>query len=99
MERIIFITCIAALAGLSVRASAAELSTEQEKEAHKIYINKCAKCHELYDPTKYTNAEWDKWMTKMKKKSKLKDEQFELLMHYTGDIRAGTRPVDHQKKK
>ena len=69
--------------------NAAELSPSQLKEARKIYIGKCAKCHELYEPKGYNNADWDMWMLKMKKKSKLKDEQFELLKEYTASLRSG----------
>jgi hypothetical protein len=78
---------MAALAGVVSHASAVELSPTQVQEAHKIYINKCAKCHELYNPKAYSDAEWDKWMVKMKKKSKLKQEQFDLLMGYTATLR------------
>ena len=73
-----------------VSASAAELSPKQAIDARKLYLTKCSKCHELYDPKGYSNEEWDTWMLKMKKKSKLKDEQYELLKSYTASLRAGS---------
>ena len=64
------------------------LSAEQTKAAQKLYTAKCAKCHKFYDPNGYQQAEWDLWMQKMKKKSKLKADQFELLSRYLDTVRA-----------
>ena len=50
---------------------------------------KCAKCHEFYDPKKYSEEDWRKWMGKMNKKSKLKREQADLLGRYLDSYRAG----------
>jgi hypothetical protein len=86
------IILVAALLAIS-SGNAADLSAGQAKEAHKIYIGKCAKCHELYDPKSYSDADWDMWMLKMKKKSRLKDEQYELLKSYTGTLRESSTAV------
>ena len=70
---------------LAIRPSfavAAGLAPAQAQAAQKLYTLKCAKCHKLYDPNGYEQAKWDSWMQKMKKKSKLKPEQFELLSRY-----------------
>ena len=69
-------------------AIAGELSPAGFSQARKLYLVKCAKCHELYDPHAYGDAEWQEWMVKMKKKSKLKNDQFELLMNYLSSVRA-----------
>ena len=75
---------------------AAELSPKETADARKIYVAKCAKCHELYDPKAYTATEWVDWMKKMGKKSKLKPEQLQLLVRYTDTLRppvtAPTKP-------
>lgn len=85
--RSLFISSAAAF--LAVFAGkAAELSSSELKTAQKMYVVKCSKCHEIYDPTKYTDEEWSAWMVKMKRKSKLKDDQFELLRRYTEILRA-----------
>lgn len=47
-----------------------------------LYLNKCARCHKFYDPSKYNEADWGKWMTKMSRKAKLKAPQAELLGRY-----------------
>jgi hypothetical protein len=69
-------------------AFAQGLSPTEMQAARKIYIAKCAKCHEFYDPAAYGQVEWDTWMLKMKKKSKLKPDQFDLLSRYLNKVRA-----------
>ena len=60
--------------------------------ARTLCLNKCLRCHKFYDPAKYDDAQWRKWMTKMNKKAKLKPAQTELLARYLDTIRtaAGT---------
>lgn len=88
MRRIFVSSCAAVLVVVST-AGAAEMSSSDIAAAHKLYITKCTKCHELYDAAKYTPADWETWMVKMKKKSRLKDDQYDLLDRYTAKIRAG----------
>lgn len=76
------------LAG-SMGATAQDLSREETEAAKKLYSTKCAKCHEFYDPKSYNQAEWNKWMQKMAKKSRLKADQAELLNRYLDTVRAG----------
>jgi hypothetical protein len=85
--KFVFISFSAAFLAVGA-GKAADLSSGDEQSAHKLYVVKCAKCHELYDPNKYTDPEWSAWMLKMKKKSKLKQEQFELLDRYMKMIRS-----------
>ena len=82
-------TSVAALVALHA-AGAAELSTTELKDARKLYTTKCAKCHKFYDPAKYDDEQWHKWMTKMSKKAKLKPAQTELLSRYLGTFRTGS---------
>jgi len=63
-------------------ASEATLSDTDRYAAARLYKAKCARCHKFYDPAAYNQAEWDVWMQKMGKKSKLKPDQFALLSRY-----------------
>ena len=73
---------------------AAELTSKETKEAHKLYVAKCAKCHEFYPPANYSEADWDGWMIRMGKKSKLQPRQLELLQRYTAALRAVPKPEE-----
>ena len=66
-----------------------ELTAVELKDARKLYVGKCAKCHKLYDPDGYTPEKWDEWMVKMNRKAKLKPEQAELLARYIAAGKAG----------
>ncbi len=68
-------------------AEEAGLSSEGMAGARKLYIAKCARCHQFYDPASYDIAEWRMWMTKMSKKAHLKTEQKELLARYLAAFR------------
>jgi nitrate/TMAO reductase-like tetraheme cytochrome c subunit len=75
-------------AGAAWGAPEKELSAAELKEAKRLYVAKCAKCHEFYAPAAYPVAEWKVWMDKMGKKSKLTTEQTDLLKRYTEILRA-----------
>lgn len=47
--------------------------------ARQLYVRKCAGCHKLYDPARYSTEAWDKWLGKMQRKSRLSDAQVEQL--------------------
>jgi hypothetical protein len=70
------------LAGCASPGTGAELRGSPDQIAHKLYVTKCAKCHKLYDPAKYSDDEWQMWMGKMSRKSKLTAEQRDLLSNY-----------------
>src|SRR5262245_28873621 len=57
----------------------------------KLYLNKCARCHKLYDPAKYSDADWQDWMTKMSRKAKLNPAQKETLVNYTDALRHASK--------
>jgi hypothetical protein len=90
MSRMFFI-CLFSLIAIT-SAGADGLSPKELADARKLYVAKCTKCHKLYDPAKYGDAEWNGWMVKMSKKAKLKTEQSELLARYIETLRkiAGT---------
>lgn len=47
--------------------------------ARQLYVRKCAACHKLYDPARYSEADWDKWLGKMQRKARLTDAQVDQL--------------------
>jgi cytochrome c5 len=71
-----------------VAARAADSAPADLAAGKKIYVNKCARCHKFYDPSRYDDAAWSSWMTKMKKKARLDDEQYRLLTIYVDTLRA-----------
>ena len=73
------------IAGCAEPARAKDLAINNATAGQKLYVAKCAKCHKFYDPAKYSDEEWHKWMVKMSKKSKLTPEQSEMLSHYIDD--------------
>ena len=82
------------LAGCAVRASASASARDPLAEGRRLYVAKCAKCHKLYDPARYSDQEWKSWMLKMGKKAKLKPQQQEDLSQYTETIlRAKAAPA------
>jgi hypothetical protein len=83
------VTAVLVLGALQTRA--AELSPKETQEAQKLYNLKCAKCHKIYEPAGYSKADWDGWMKKMGKKSKLKPAQYDLLVQYTETLRQPLR--------
>jgi hypothetical protein len=88
-----------ALGGCSGPASATDGPYDETAAARKLYVAKCAKCHKFYDPAKYSDQEWQKWMTKMSRKAKLKPEQEEMLARYIQEnFRAGQRTNSASQK-
>lgn len=57
-------------------------SPEEFDAARKIYVSQCGRCHKFYNPNKYTDSEWNGWMRKMAKKSKLTAAQEEILARH-----------------
>ena len=70
------------LAGCTGPAHATDMPADETSAARRLYVAKCAKCHKFYDPAKYSDEEWQKWMVKMSKKSKLTLGQSEMLSLY-----------------
>ena len=89
--RLLLLTCGIALAGLAGRARADELSPQETRTAQKIYTTKCAKCHKFYDLAEYSQADWNEWLQKMGRKSKLNSQQYALLSRYLDTLRSGPK--------
>ena len=86
-----------ALTGCSGPARATDLSANDASTGRKLYVAKCAKCHKFYDPAKYSDEEWAKWMRKMSKKAKLKPEQEQMLSQYINDTLRTPSKMDREK--
>jgi len=56
----------------------------------KLYVAKCAGCHELYAPAKYSREDWAEWLRKMQRKSRLTTNQIAALQEYADAARART---------
>src|ERR1043166_4722096 len=83
------------LAGCTGPSPASELPANRTTQPRKLYLTKCAKCHKLYDPAKYSDEQWHKWMVKMSKKSKLTSEQSEMLSRYIDSaLRSPPKPQE-----
>ena len=68
-------------------ARAAGFAAGEINAANALYQTRCAKCHRFYDPAQYARKEWDEWMTRMARKSRLNPAQEELLTRYLGASR------------
>jgi len=86
-----------ALAGCSGPTSATD-GQDETAQARKLYVVKCAKCHKMYDPAKYSDEEWQKWMTKMTRKAKLRPEQAEMLSRYIEETYRTTQKTNAAPK-
>jgi hypothetical protein len=74
-------------------AAAEKLSATEFAAARKLSAVKCAKCHKFYEPADYSQAGWAEWMEKMRRKAKLKPDQFDLLSRYLEEARASGKRV------
>ena len=57
------------------------------KKGRDVYMGKCAKCHQFYDPAAYNDFDWTNWMGKMRGEAKLNGDQAELLNRFLVTIR------------
>ncbi|MRX67485.1 Dihaem cytochrome c [Flavobacterium resistens] len=62
-------------------AKAKELTPELAA-GKSLYENSCAKCHKLYEPTKFTKEEWQPILVRMQKKAKLDDTNMASITNY-----------------
>jgi hypothetical protein len=57
--------------------SLADLKTGRE-----TYVNKCASCHQLYLPNKYTEKVWMNNLNEMQVRAKITDHEKQLIYQY-----------------
>jgi hypothetical protein len=65
--------------GLLLAAPAFGAAGDPPSPSRQLYVRKCAGCHKLYDPNRYSAEDWDKWLGKMQRKARLTDSQVEQL--------------------
>jgi len=88
------------LAGCSSPAVDHVVSTRDSgSDGPAIYARSCGKCHQFYPPSDYSQVEWDKWMLKMRRKSKLKPADFDRVLEFTQMLRNGEAEMPTKKKK
>ena len=58
------------------------VSAEALAEGKSLYGMNCAKCHELFDKTKFTAEEWTPIVLRMQKKARISDEHREKIYAY-----------------
>ena len=73
-------------------AEKAGMSSDEIRQATKLYTLKCARCHRFYDPADYGETEWRTWMAKMSRKARLSRDQDQTLSLYLGALRQ--KPFD-----
>ena len=47
-----------------------------------LYEGKCGRCHSLYEPSKFTTAQWKPILDRMAPEAKITDEQRDLIYTY-----------------
>ena len=56
--------------------------SQELAEGKDLYENNCAKCHELYNPKKFTAEQWTPILIDMQKNADLSDEQRIKVYNY-----------------
>lgn len=59
-----------------------DITLAELQQGHKLYIEKCGKCHKLFHPDSHSEAEWKKILPVMGKKAKLDQDQYRLVERY-----------------
>ncbi len=68
-------------------ANASTLESKELVSARKLALRKCTKCHKFYEPASYPRGEWDQWMDRMTRKSKLTALQEKQIRSYLDTLR------------
>lgn len=91
MKKRTFIVGIGILGMLAAVSAAASDLPDTPEAIRKLYVAKCGSCHKLRDPNEYDAEKWESWMVRMRKKSKVSDEQYEILNKYINTLRTGKK--------
>lgn len=87
-----FLLLIGLIGLIASQATGGDVANSESLAAgKKLYLNKCAKCHKMYDPAKYDDHQWDSWMNKMDKKAKLKAREKEAVAEYIRTLRPAAK--------
>ncbi len=86
MGSLVFLFIITSCSVKLYEPSAETVSTNANltklKQGKELYINKCAECHSLKQPEKYSADKWVKLVKVMSKKAKINDDQASLILQY-----------------
>ncbi len=93
MRRLFLTICTALRLGCQDGYGADLLPEKDRLAAQQLYVSRCTKCHDLFDPNDYTQKEWQRWMTKMGKKAKLTREEQQLLNRYRAAYQSQQPPA------
>lgn len=63
-------------------ASVNNVPLENLTKGRETFVKKCASCHHLYNPTKFSEQKWSVILKKMQKKAKISDAQTKLIYDY-----------------
>ena len=85
MRWVLIYPLLITLAGCTSPSNRTDTPGDEAAVGRKLYVAKCAKCHKFYDPAKYSDEDWQKWMGKMSRKAKLSEYQTEILSRYIED--------------
>ena len=55
---------------------------EEKLDGKNLYENNCAKCHQLYEPYKFSKREWEPILVKMKEYAELDDAKMASISGY-----------------
>ena len=64
----------------SMRQKVPNITLENAKAGYKVYSEKCANCHQLDRPGKYTIPQWNNILLKMFPKAKVTSEEEQTLI-------------------
>ena len=78
----IITSCSVKLYEPSAETVSANANLTKLKQGKELYINKCAECHSLKQPEKYSVDKWVKLVKVMSKKAKINEEQASSILHY-----------------
>src|SRR2546423_6035762 len=85
--RLLAFTLIGLLAGCAGTEEAHNPPVDSQYQlGRQLYLARCAKCHKLYDPTKYSDTDWHGWMVKMAKRSKFSPLQQQEVSRYIDEV-------------
>ena len=76
----------ALVASHCLSANAAVLDEKELAAARKLTVRKCTKCHKFYEPASYTPSDWNQWMDRMARKSKLSAAQERQIRSYLSTL-------------
>ncbi len=74
-----------------------DMDLQTLKNAHKLYLLKCGKCHYTYNPTNYSEEAWLKRMPDMKREAKLDSAEFKLLTKYVLTMREASKSSNNER--